>query len=296
LFKIRATDGLLQRYLSDHGGRGTGMMQRYWAQGHNCNFVLLLSQVTEACYFRQIISDQDQAEDENDIGKAKSFFKPAKKFFETFSHDVNELWDVISNPFQRVSKKDFKDFIVDEYEEGSVDISGYRSFDAKSAIEEHAENKATAAYYDKFNGVEAEYEQSDDSSEYEIDNSELLFEELSEDGEDDWEQGILGKIETKLHGNRSGREAKHEKISKRRLSNRRERSASPVEVNDSKMIRDTSDSGQSRNKFVLMDSDDEAPALTASSAHSDDTVRKDDVLISSPTARRRLVIKESDEE
>lgn len=272
-------------------------MQRYWFDGNNYSFVQLLSQVSEARYYRQIISDEDDADDEDDIGKAEQFFEPALEFFKSFSKDAKKLWDFVSHPFQKATKQEINDFIADDDDDevGSNGVSEYRAFDAKSALEEHQENKATAAYYNRFDESEPEYEESDKSEDL-IDNSELVFEESSVDGDDDeWEQGILGKLETKLNGKRSGLEASHEKTPKRRISKLRDRSESPVELDDS-IIRDTSESGQSRNKFVLMDSDDETPPLTASSAQSDSRLKKGDALIPSPLVKRRLVIKESDEE
>jgi ElaB/YqjD/DUF883 family membrane-anchored ribosome-binding protein len=288
LIQIRAPDGLLQRYLSERGDSSAGMMQRYWFEGNNYNFVLLLSQVSQACLYRQILLDADHTDEDDELDKATKFLRPSHVFWTSFSDDVHHLWNYISMPFHRASKQEIKDFIVDD--DGDVATSSFspRLFDVKSAIEEHAANKATAAYFSKYD----DNENSDESRDI-IDNSELIFEESADD-DDEWEQEIRGKRESKLHRKSNEFKVKREK-SHQRITTKRESSSSPADLYSDSDVKDTSASGRSGNRYVLKDSDDETPPPTASSAQSD-VYSKNDGTLSSPSVKRRLVIKESDEE
>jgi hypothetical protein len=124
-YRVRGTDGLLQRYLHGHWKRHhhttfQGSMQRYWFDGANQSFVCLLEMIDRAEAFRAVLDDRNS---EDDIREgAESFFQVAKEFFDSFQNRAKMEWEQISSPFQKNAQKDdLRDFLADEDSEDVVE-------------------------------------------------------------------------------------------------------------------------------------------------------------------------------
>ncbi|KAL7435462.1 hypothetical protein ACHAXH_006535 [Discostella pseudostelligera] len=99
-FQIRASDGLLQSWLKRNLGKSTvqGDMMRYWSQGENQSFVLLLSQIEKRRY-------EGEISDEYGID-----------FCQSFPNRARRVWRVVSAPYSK-DQHDMGDFIAAEGEE-----------------------------------------------------------------------------------------------------------------------------------------------------------------------------------
>ena len=127
-FKVRAPDGLLQRYLKKSFQYGTsrqGDMRRYWNAGNNYNFVHLLYMIQKANRHRNRLNGR-QDEDNNNMATnhdneetPEDYFEVAQDFFASFQNRARRLWGRLSSPFQTSKVDDLKDFLAadDDYEE-----------------------------------------------------------------------------------------------------------------------------------------------------------------------------------
>jgi hypothetical protein len=68
-FRVRAPDGLLQRYLKNSFRSGTyqGDMRRYWNDGNGQSFVYLLHQMAKAQFYLQLSQADDIDDDGNEL-------------------------------------------------------------------------------------------------------------------------------------------------------------------------------------------------------------------------------------
>jgi len=123
-YKVRAQDGLLQRYLFNlNGNYSQGSMKRYWNLGSNFDFVHLLCLVDRAQIMQEVI-DASEEEDVSDRQKeeAEKYWKRAQDFFDSFGDVVEQLWELITEPHRKSSGKDMDDFIANENEEVEDEI------------------------------------------------------------------------------------------------------------------------------------------------------------------------------
>ncbi len=99
-FQIRASDGLLQSWLKRNLGHSTvqGDMMRYWNQGENQSFVLLLSQIDKG---------QFEGEITGEFGG---------DFCQSFPNRARRIWREVSSPYSKY-EHDISDFIAVEGEE-----------------------------------------------------------------------------------------------------------------------------------------------------------------------------------
>ncbi|KAL3761312.1 hypothetical protein ACHAWU_010225 [Discostella pseudostelligera] len=99
-FQIRASDGLLQSWLKRNLGKSTvqGDMMRYWSNGENQSFVLLLSQIEKRRY-------EGEISDEYGID-----------FCQSFPNRARRVWREVSAPYSK-DQHDMGDFIAAEGEE-----------------------------------------------------------------------------------------------------------------------------------------------------------------------------------
>ena len=118
-FKIRAPDGLLQRYLKNSCRFGTfqGDMRRYWNEGNKQSFVYLLHQMQNAEIFLQLMQADDDSIDD-DKAEAEEYISVALNFFQSFQDRAQGEWERVSSPFLKATKADLEDFFA---EEGSVE-------------------------------------------------------------------------------------------------------------------------------------------------------------------------------
>jgi hypothetical protein len=117
-YRVRGTDGLLQRYLHNHRNRShhstfQGSMQRYWFDGANQSFVCLLEMLDRADAFRDVLDNRNATDDLRE--HAEAYFEIARDFFESFQNRAQTEWEQLSSPFQNHAQKDdLRDFLADE--------------------------------------------------------------------------------------------------------------------------------------------------------------------------------------
>ena len=145
-YQIRAADGLLQRWLKIAFPRTINpkSMQHYWAEGYDQYFIELSHLVDH------------------------SLVATDSSFFNSFSDQVESLWDMISGAYARSDDDEFDNFIVEEISEtASVDngLENNSVFREKDDAEENFVN-FLRNYREKFkeNSSVSSYEKSRRSS------------------------------------------------------------------------------------------------------------------------------------
>jgi len=103
-FQIRASDGLLQRFLRKNLGRNTvqGDMMRYWLGGENQAFVQLLSMLERR---------ERQGEGSGELGS---------DFSRSFPNRARRVWKEVSSPYLK-AEDDLDDFLADGNEDDGDD-------------------------------------------------------------------------------------------------------------------------------------------------------------------------------
>ena len=216
-YKIRESDGLLQRYLNNESCSGRfkprqGDMLSYWIHGNNYNFLLLASQIPHAALCRELVETADSQSDPEDVEAAQEFLEPATDFFESFADEASDIWDVVASPFRKESKEDIQEFLVaenDDDEEEEVDeraahrallvqdeLAAFRK--SQSADQQRAERfesmmtQEDEEEEDEQSGEEDGEEEQAEGSEEDVKNG-GYFEASSSSEEDDWEKKIKNK-------------------------------------------------------------------------------------------------------
>jgi hypothetical protein len=223
-YKVRAPDGLLQRFIKKGSGVGMtyqGAMRIYWNQGNNYSFVCLLSMMEKAAWYRNLL---ETSEDEQDIDEASAHFEVAKEFIDSFRRRASLAWQRLSSPFRKSSGQDLKDFLINDdalEEVGEDDIATRRHveqlLDARAASSEdendliHKIQRKYAENHDDksdSDGDDDDRDYSAEGDESEIDESSAgknpervempngYYSEVSE--EDDWVKGIQSKKKGRL--------------------------------------------------------------------------------------------------
>ncbi|VEU38792.1 unnamed protein product [Pseudo-nitzschia multistriata] len=123
-YKVRAPDGLLQRYLWKQRGRVLhGHMLVYWYQGNSQMFLQLLDLMERVAYENEF--DKDDDDDENDDDDTVSeYATKARAFYETFAAAAPRLWSRMSHPFLKSSDENMTDFIAREDDDGAGGFVG----------------------------------------------------------------------------------------------------------------------------------------------------------------------------
>eukprot|EP00934_Nitzschia_sp_Nitz4_P003344 Nitzschia sp. Nitz4//scaffold32_size149145//53853//56447//NITZ4_002875-RA/size149145-processed-gene-0.121-mRNA-1//-1//CDS//3329548057//3334//frame0 len=182
-YRIRAQDGLLQRYLHNQWRRiqattFQGAMSIYWRSGHNQSFVYLLDRLKS-----------DEPSDE------------ARDFFDSMQSRAELDWDQVSLPFSRDrARDDLKDFLAND-EDGEADDEGppflahqqLRKLDEEDSDPNDLVHKIQRRYAENEDDEEADFGDDDP------DDGSLDDEDYSEEEEevDDWEQAIVQKRKAK---------------------------------------------------------------------------------------------------
>ena len=120
-FRVRAPDGLLQRWLSTqvkgHGRQGD--MRMYWFQGNDQIFIQLLDLIERVKEYSKELpqieynsseDDGTNSEDDGINSQLKDNAKKARKFYTSFSEKAFRLWIHLSSPFLK-SDENINDFI-----------------------------------------------------------------------------------------------------------------------------------------------------------------------------------------
>ena len=127
-FRVRAPDGLLQRWLSTQSLGGQvkqGHMRMYWNQGNDQIFIHLLDLIerVKAYAVGSLQSGDDSSEEDGADDELDENANKAREFFDTFATKASRLWNIISSPFLK-SNDNINDFIAkdDDYiEEKDID-------------------------------------------------------------------------------------------------------------------------------------------------------------------------------
>jgi hypothetical protein len=119
-FRVRTTDGLLQRWLKRprNGGYSQGAMMSYWLSGYNQSFIHLLDQMATAERHRTLLSSRPLESDDDDYEitrkLAEDYMAKTRRFFESIE-DAEEGWEQLIAPYRR-NNDDIRDFLADEDE------------------------------------------------------------------------------------------------------------------------------------------------------------------------------------
>lgn len=121
-FRVRAPDGLLQRWLSTQV-RGQvvkqGHMRMYWGDGNDQIFIQLLDLMERVrAHAEGSPSDHsdDSSEEDGGGGELDRYAIKAQKFFDTFASKAHHWWKLLSSPFLK-SNENLNDFIAEDDEE-----------------------------------------------------------------------------------------------------------------------------------------------------------------------------------
>ena len=273
-FKVRETDGLLQRFLKAkfRGHVNQGAMMRYWfAGGNRFDFLYLYSLVEEAAVHRSLpAGDESDSDDDQEI--AQAFMAKARQFFDSFDVLAKRLWHMLSEPYRRASRNEMKEFIDDDdhgdqiYGDGEDEANLHRQLDQKMNAERNQglltqEEQDLIAFYEQKDANElADYEEdepeeyaSEEEEEEDDDDEKHVLEDSeseasaggigsSEEEVDEWEQAIQSKRKAKAHKGQTLRRPA-------RLRGRTEK----VEKAPSVAV----PASASRKRLYIMDSDEE---------------------------------------
>ena len=211
-FRVRAADGLLQRYLkTSWSSTWQGDMMRYWNYNKQ-NFLYLLHQMERAEFYLQIVQADDV--DEEDEQEARTFLSVGWNFFRSFRRHVQREWERISSPFLKVTRADLDDFLV---EEGSVEGEDEAPhFLAHRQLMN--EEGSVSDENDLLHKIQRKYAESDSSSEDDDDDDEGVqeYSEVSEiegyyseieEEKDEWVKNI--QSQRKARKRNKGRVRRH---------------------------------------------------------------------------------------
>ncbi len=123
-FRVRAPDGLLQRFLSTQVRSGQvkqGHMRMYWGQGNDQLYIQLLDLMEQVRVYSAASDDSSEEGDSDD--EMNEHANKARKFFNTFARKASKLWEIISSPFLK-SNDNVNDFIAREDDYSEEEDSG----------------------------------------------------------------------------------------------------------------------------------------------------------------------------
>jgi len=212
--QIRATDGLLQRYIKKMHP-SVNNFRWYWSEGNKDIFVDLVRQVEDAEACREVILDNagQQQDDEDNVSdddsrsannknvqEAEKYLQPALDYFDTFATISSDLWEIIAAPYRKVTQKDLSDFIApdDQVADNSDDSGGGGGGGQEDMLAEHRA-KEMEAWRESMADVEEEAERykrtymrsisgegsARETNEYESDDEVEVWEKANDDDDDD---------------------------------------------------------------------------------------------------------------
>jgi hypothetical protein len=164
-FRVRASDGLLQRYLK-HSQRGginfQGDMRRYWNTGNNQSFVYLLDLMQKAQSYVQLLQAADVENDDRE--EAESYISKARELFESIQDKAQQEWERTSAPFLKSANDDLEDFLAkdgDVEEDETPHFLAHRQLvneDNKLSNENDLVHKIQRKYADQADSDEEEFD------------------------------------------------------------------------------------------------------------------------------------------
>ncbi|KAL9182600.1 hypothetical protein ACHAXT_013252 [Thalassiosira profunda] len=184
-FQIRTGDGLLQSWLKKNLGRHAkqGDMTRYWNNGENQSFILLLSQIQRG---------EATGEHSGEFGS---------DFSRSFPNRARRIWRDVSAPY--LKEQDMGDFLVGEGEEESEEEGDavrmnphFSPEEFQSPVEQMiARLKKKNRQRGVFDNSDASLQEDDDSSDLEVLPKKRQYEE--EEEEDEWTKSKSYKAKSK---------------------------------------------------------------------------------------------------
>jgi hypothetical protein len=232
---------LLQRYLKTiYAHPKHGHLLRYWFEGNNYDLVYLLNLIPHVELCQEILLSQDQNE-AKDVKEAREYLQPAQDYFDSFAHLASKVWEVIVEPYRKLSEKDLGDFVSEgdvEDEDGdalathrALDTQAVRqSIDSEQQMLDHLKRKLGRKGEDC-----SESEEESDSADLEDDlelkeevidhrddvKNQGCFEESSSEEEDEWEKQIMSKKRNSLGSRISATPSKSSAKSPKSTSSRK---------------------------------------------------------------------------
>jgi len=125
-FKIRDSDGLLQRYIENLYKRSTtyqGAMSSYWHEGNNQMFIQLWHLSKRYKELKEIINEMSEEIDEEDqIEEAdKMLFDRAQSYLDSFRNRAKRVWVRLSAPYRKATEEELNDFLADDDDDDDGD-------------------------------------------------------------------------------------------------------------------------------------------------------------------------------
>jgi hypothetical protein len=220
-FQIRASDGLLQRFLEKKSHKNKairhvsrqGAMVHYWHQGNNEIFVYLLDLIDQWNEAKNIFDGScvEEALDDENLDEFVVLCNEAKSFWSSFSFRGKRLWEVISEPYQKETKEELDDFIAHgdgEDEEFPGEAINYRLINKEMDDEEDSEDdiihEISKKYVEKVHNLNLEEDSDDeeeDGDECPLNSSSDEFDHkyYSEESEpDEWQQEVMRKRKARV--------------------------------------------------------------------------------------------------
>jgi len=259
-FKIRASDGLLQRYLVKLHNRmlKQGDMMSYWFQGHNQSYI----------YLRQLIDKREQeaeaAEQMNGTRILGSDESLLPEFGSSFKHRGQRIWGRLSAPYRKDETFDIKEFVVDddneEYsedeeqsdEQSQVARSIEKNEDVESDPMEQIVKELQRRRKSRGDKIESDHSQeggsSDSEEESNSDEPDDNFEEESD--EDEWLKKKRAARPSRLSRS-SNEEIRAKKLRRGKRKNQQEQSDSPL-------LTSSNLTPSKKRNLRILDSDDDS--------------------------------------
>lgn len=193
-FKIRATDGLLQRWLMTSGGQAKqGDMMKYWNHGSNQLFLQLVD-LMKRSRLSERQADEPNLSDERKE-RIEEFLSEGRSWFEECARTAHDRWRALKAPFER-SSENIKDFIAldDEVEEEEDSELLHSQLSRKMAADDvESDPNGFVAKIQRKYADDEDVESNDESdngeneaeSEEDLDKKEEEEEEENEEGNDD---------------------------------------------------------------------------------------------------------------
>jgi hypothetical protein len=233
-----------------------GHLLRYWFEGNNYDLVYLLDLIPHVELCQAILQTQDQNE-AKDVKEAREYLQPAQDYFDSFALLASKLWEVIVEPYRKLSEKDLGDFFaeggVEEEDEDAVathralDTQAVRqSMDSEQQMLEHLKTRLGRKgddYSESEEESDSVYLENDLEVKEEVVNlyddvkNQGYFEESSSEEEDEWEKQImskkrnsLGSLNSTTPSKSSAKNPKSASSRKRRGRLKQEESSSDDEV------------------------------------------------------------------
>ena len=202
-FRVRAPDGLLQRWLSTQvrGQVKQGHMRMYWGEGNDQIFIQLLDLMERVrAYVDGALSDQSDDSSEEDGNEMDRYASKARKFFDSFAFKAHHWWKLISSPFLKsnenlndfIAKDDDEDYYYSE-EEDSRGQHQHAAIHQQLMNEDSDENDLVHKLQRKY--AEPSHEESSNSSSSTEEELEFVDKE-EESGDDDYNRnGYYSPVE-----------------------------------------------------------------------------------------------------